>query len=157
MMMAFTVGAFAQGATTQSAASATIVGPIAIAHVSDMVFGDVAVSATVAGTVVLSPAGARTPTAGVTLPSTATPFSAASFTVTGTSGYTYTIALPVSITLTGTGPAMTVNAFTSTPTPTGTLTGGTETLNVGATLNVAAGQTAGAYSNAAFDVTVNYN
>jgi hypothetical protein len=53
---------------------------------------------------------------------------------------------------------MTVNTFTSTPTPTGTLTGGTETLRVGATLNVGASQPAGTYvSGTPFTVTVNYN
>jgi hypothetical protein len=53
---------------------------------------------------------------------------------------------------------MTVGTWTSTPTPTGTLTGGTETLSVGATLNVAGSQPAGVYvSGAPFTVTVNYN
>jgi hypothetical protein len=53
---------------------------------------------------------------------------------------------------------MTVSAFTSTPSSTGILTGGSETLNIGATLNVAAGQVPGVYSNATgFDITVNYN
>jgi hypothetical protein len=53
---------------------------------------------------------------------------------------------------------MTVNAFSSNPSGTGTLTGGSEVLNVGATLNVGAAQPAGTYTNAAgFTVTVNYN
>jgi hypothetical protein len=53
---------------------------------------------------------------------------------------------------------MTVDTWTSTPTPTGTLTGGTQTLTVGATLHVAGSQLAGVYSSATpFDVTVNYN
>jgi len=54
---------------------------------------------------------------------------------------------------------MTVNAFTSNPSGTGTLSsGGTQTLNVGATLNVAAAQTAGTYTNATgVAVSVNYN
>ncbi len=53
---------------------------------------------------------------------------------------------------------MTVDTWTSSPTPTGTLTGGTETLTVGATLNVGASQAAGTYiSGTPFDVTVNYN
>jgi hypothetical protein len=53
---------------------------------------------------------------------------------------------------------MTASTFTSTPGPIGTLTAGTQTLNVGATLNVAAAQPAGVYlSGTPFDVTVNYN
>ncbi len=54
---------------------------------------------------------------------------------------------------------MTVNGFTSTPSTTGTLgTGGTQTLQIGATLNVSAAQTPGNYTSAtAIPVTVNYN
>jgi hypothetical protein len=53
---------------------------------------------------------------------------------------------------------MSVNAFTSNPDGTGTLTGGTQTLKVGATLNVGASQAAGTYTSATpFTVTVNYN
>jgi hypothetical protein len=53
---------------------------------------------------------------------------------------------------------MTVTAFLSTPSVSGTLTGGTQNLNVGATLNVAAAQPAGLYtSTTGFTVTVNYN
>jgi hypothetical protein len=54
---------------------------------------------------------------------------------------------------------MTVNAFTSSPSATGTLSGtGSQTLTVGATLNVAAGQAAGSYTNSTgVLVTVNYN
>ena len=51
---------------------------------------------------------------------------------------------------------MTVNAFASTPSGTGTLTLGTATVNVGATLNVAANQTAGSYTGT-YPVTVNYH
>tara|TARA_B100000780_G_scaffold232113_1_gene172015 strand:- start:1105 stop:1266 length:162 start_codon:yes stop_codon:yes gene_type:complete len=53
---------------------------------------------------------------------------------------------------------MVVNTFTSTPTTTGTLSGGAQTVNVGATLNIGTSQVAGNYTNATgFDVTVNYN
>ena len=48
--------------------------------------------------------------------------------------------------------------FTSTPSATGALTAGTQTLNVGATLNVAAAQASGIYvSGTPFTVTVVYN
>jgi hypothetical protein len=54
---------------------------------------------------------------------------------------------------------MTVTAFTSTPSGTGTLSGaGAQTIDVGATLNVAASQVGGTYvSGTPFTVTVNYN
>lgn len=157
VMVAFSANTFAQVSATATA-TATIVSPIAITKTADMNFGNVAVTA-VAGTVVLSPAGVRTPAGGVTLPATIGTVTAASFTVTGTPGYTYSITLPgVPTTIASGGNTMTVDNFTSTPTPTGTLTGGTETLNVGATLNVAGSQAPGTYVSATpFTVTVNYN
>ena len=53
---------------------------------------------------------------------------------------------------------MTVTTYTSNPSGTGALVAGTQTLTVGATLNVGASQAANLYTNAAgFPVTVNYN
>ncbi len=159
LLAGFGSTAFAQVSSTATS-TATIVTPISIAKTIDMNFGNVAVSAT-AGTVVLAPAGTRTPTGGVTLPVTAGTVTAASFTVTGTAGYTYAITLPTTaVTLINGTFNMTAAAFTSTPTTTGTLSaGGTQTLNVGATLAVAASQAAGLYASTAsgFTVTVNYN
>jgi hypothetical protein len=149
--------------TAYAPTSATIITPISIVKGVNMNFGNIAVSATLAGTVVLAPDNSRTTggALGVTLPNVKGTVSAAQFTVTGATGSTYSIALPTAP-LTITDPVstktMTVSAFTSDPTPTGTLTTGTQTINVGATLNVAAAQTAGAYTNATgFAVTVNYN
>jgi hypothetical protein len=141
--------------------SATIVAPISIVKDIDMNFGDIAVQGGVAGTVVLTPAGGRTPSAGITLPTTGFS-SAAKFTVSGETGYTYSITLPASVVLTDavSTTTMTVNAFNSTPTVAagGTLTGGSEIVLVGATLNVGALQAAGLYENATdLVVIVNYN
>ena len=151
---------FAQ-ATATASASANIITPISIVKVTDMNFGNVAVSATLAGTVVLAPAGTRTTGGGggVTLPATVGTVAAASFTVSGQASYTYAITLPVSCVITDGTHNMTVNTFTSSPSSTGTLsTGGVQTLNVGATLNVTAAQAANAYTNATgVPVTVNYN
>ncbi len=158
VMISFSAITYAQVSATATA-SATIVSPIAISKTVDMNFGNVAASGT-AGTVVLTPAGGRSTTGGVTLPVTAGTVTAASFTVTGTPDYTYAITLPAAaLTITSGGPSMTVSNWTSTPTPTGTLTGGTSTLTVGATLNVGVNQTAGVYGIPAetFTVTVNYN
>jgi len=53
---------------------------------------------------------------------------------------------------------MTVNSFISNPSATGTLSSGSQTLQVGGTLNVAAAQAAGTYTNTTdMTVTVNYN
>ena len=151
---------FAQ-ATATAAASATIITPITITKTVDMNFGNVAVSATIAGTAILAPAGTRTTggAGGVTLPATTGTVAAATFTVSGQASYTYAITLPTTATITSSGNTMTVNAFTSSPSATGLLSsGGTQTLTVGATLNVAAAQAAGTYTNASgVPVTVNYN
>jgi hypothetical protein len=160
ILMGFGVTVNAQ-VTANAPTSATIVTPIAITKTVDMNFGNVAVSTT-SGTVLLTPASTRTPGGGVTLPSTIGTVTAASFTVTGQAAYSYSITLPnTDFTLTrSTGTeTMIVNAFTSDPTPTGMLNGsGSQTLNVGATLNVTGSQVAGLYRNlTGFPVTVNYN
>lgn len=155
--LAFSASTFGQ-VTANANASATIVGPIAIARTAHMNFGNVAVGAS-GGTVVITPAGARSVTGGVTLPAITGTVAAAEFTVTGADGYTYAITLPgVATTITSGANTMTVGTWTSSPAATGTLTGGSETLTVGATLNVAANQPAGTYlSGTPFTVTVNYN
>jgi len=157
LMAAFTAGAFAQVSATANA-SATIITPITITNTADMNFGNVAVNAT-PGTVVITPAGVRSVTGGCTLPAVAGTVSAAAFTVTGVPDATYSITLPAAATtITSGANNMTVDTWTSSPTPTGTLTGGTENLTIGATLNVAGGQAPGVYTSATpFTVTVNYN
>jgi hypothetical protein len=156
IMIAFSASTFAQ-VTASADASATIVAPIAITKVTDMDFGNVYVSATVAGTVVLATDGSRTVTGGAGLPGTAGTPSAASFTVTGTAAANFTITLPASVTISNGGNNMTVDVFESDPTSPAVLTGGSVTLDVGATLNVAAGQATGLYTTGTqFDVTVNY-
>lgn len=156
VLLAFTAGAFAQSANTTATATAVIVAPIAITRTADMNFGNI-IADTDGGTVVLVPAGTRTLN-GLTSPSIAGTVSAASFTVTGFDGATYSISLPANHTISSGGNNMVVDTFTSNPSGTGTLTGGTQTLNVGATLNVGSAQPAGTYTNATgFTVTVNYN
>ena len=158
VMMLSVSGAYAQASATATA-TATIVTPISITKTVDMNFGNVAVQASTAGTAVLTPAGARSSTGGVTLPATTGTVAAASFTVNGQGAYTYAITLPVSaLTITSGVNTMTVGTFTSSPSATGALTAGTQTLTVGATLNVAAAQAPGVYvSGTPFSVTVNYN
>jgi hypothetical protein len=157
-LVTLTATTFAQVSATANA-SATVITPIAISKTIDMNFGNIAVSPTVAGTVVLAPAGTRTKTGGVTLPAVTGTVTAASFTVSGLGTSTYSITLPTTITLTGNpSGSMTLNNFTSTPSGTGALTAGSQTLLVGGTLNVSAAQAAGTYTNTAdMTVTVNYN
>lgn len=166
VMLAFSAATFAQTNTAQATASATIVTPITIVKTADMNFGNVMPTAT-AGTVILAPAGTATyaNTSYSATPTATATITAATYTVTGTPAATYSVTLPSSaVTLNGspTG-TMTVSNFTSTPDATVAGSGlldatlGTQTLRVGATLNVGANQAAGSYVSAAFDVTVNYN
>lgn len=152
VMLSFGASTFAQVTAT---ATATIVTPIAIAKNTDMNFGNLAVNASL-GTLVLATNNGRSFTGGVTLMPGGTP-SAAQFTVTGLSGAIYTFSLPAIITLTDAGSnTMAVNTFVNTST--GTLTGGSVIILVGATLNVAASQPAGIYTNTTdLKATVNYN
>ena len=158
VILGFSVSSFAQ-VTASATSTGTIVTPIAITNAGDMNFGNVAVSAA-PGTVILAPAGTRTITGGVTLPAVPGTVTAAHFAITGTVAYTYSITLPsTATTVTSGSNTMTVDGFTCTPTPTGVLDGsGKQTVDVGATLNVAGAQPAGIYvSGTPFDVTVNYN
>ena len=161
VLIGFSNSSFAQ-ATATASASATIITPISITKTIDLNFGNVAVSATTGGTVILDPTGSRTTGGGggVTLPATTGTVAAASFDVAGAASFTYAITLPTStVTISSGSNSMNVTTFTSLPSATGTLSsGGTQTLTVGATLAVAAGQAPGSYTNTtAIPVTVNYN
>ncbi|MDR3682758.1 MAG: DUF4402 domain-containing protein [Geothrix sp.] len=142
--------------TTTFIVRANFLTAISLSKVTDLNFGSAIMSGT-AGTVVLTPTGARSATGGVTLASGGL-VGPATFTVTGDAAATYAITLPSSITLNGAGGAtLTVSPVASTPSATGLLDGtGQQTLAVGGTLNVAANQPAGAYSGT-FNVTVAYN
>lgn len=161
VMLAFAASSFAQVQAT-AAASAYIVSPITITNPVSMEFGNVAVSPTLPGTVIMDPAGTRTPTGGVTLPAITATVRAASFDIGGTPAYTYSIAItPASATISNGGNTMTIDTWTSTPdyATGGTLDGtGVQTVTVGGTLHVANAQVSGTYTNAtAVTVTVNYN
>jgi len=149
-------------AVANASVTATILTAISITKIVDMNFGNISVQAQSGGTVILSTAGIRFATGGVTLPATNGTVTAASFTVMGQDLLTYSITLPVTpfyISIASKNKAnMTVTAFLSNPSNTGILSGGTQTLTVGATLNIAAAQPDGIYtSTSGFVVTVNYN
>ena len=147
-------GAHAQAtATASTGASVTIADPIAISKTADLAFGTVVASAA-AGTVTVGTTNNRTVGGGVSaLGGTVT---SAAYTVTGYGTSSYSIALPTSVSLTGPGTAMTANTFVSSVGGSASLTAGTGSFAVGATLAVGANQAAGAYSGT-FDVTVAYN
>lgn len=150
-------GAQQNSATASANANVAIVAAISITRTAHLNFGDV-VSGASTGTVVLdaSASPTRTATGGTTLGNSTT-VSSGIYTVTGEGSSTYSITLPSSpVTLTSGGNNMTIDTFTSSPSGTGQLSSGTQTLYVGATLNVGANQPTGAYTGT-FDVTVTYN
>lgn len=152
---------FGADATTQS--SATVIQPIAITKVVDLVFGDFAPGA--GGTVTVSTSGART--AGGTILSTAgnTP-TAAKFDVTGNADSTYAISLNAAANLTDAVSTETMalavfsdldaGGATSGQVTAGTLTSGAQSIYLGGELTVGAAQSAGTYTGDII-VTVEYN
>lgn len=150
----------AQAATASANATATIVQAIAISKTADLKFGQIVASSS-AGTVTIAPAGTRTfgggATNGGTSGTSTTALSAASFNVTGYSTTAFTITLPAdnTITMSNGSTTMAVNSFTSSPSSPSALVGGAATVNVGATLTVAANQAQGDYTTT-FNVTVDY-
>ena len=133
--------------------TATILAPISISSSGDMDFGTMVTTGT-AGTVTVTPAGARSSTDVDLLGGVP---SAASFDVTGEGNANYSIAFSSPAMLSSGGDTMTVDTFNHDAGATPSLPpGGSETFNVGATLHVGATQAAGTYSGT-FSVTVNYN
>jgi hypothetical protein len=160
VFIAFGTGGYAQ-ITASAYAEATIVSPLTITKNVDMNFGNVAVINS-AGTVILSTASARTSTGGATPVANPTgTVTAAQFTITGAAGFQVFVTLPASDVVTHlTLPVntMTVNTFVCSPV-TGFIipVGGSQVLNVGATLITGANQVPGIYRTASnFNVTVNY-
>ena len=149
-------GQLAAEATAQS--SATVLIPITIANTAPLSFGSFARSA---GTVTIAPNGDRS-SSNVNLYNIAdvTP-GAATFVVSGDDDSSFSILLPADgiVSLTGTiaGSTLPITSFLSNPTEgSSSLVGGTKTINVGATITVAANQPIGLYTGE-FDVIVNYN
>ncbi|MET0635648.1 MAG: DUF4402 domain-containing protein [Chitinophagaceae bacterium] len=164
VILAAMVGTTVNAQTTAYASTtAVLVTPISISKTTDMHFGTVAASGT-AGTVVLDYSDGRTVTGGASLPAGSTTQTTAVFEVEGEGSSGFAITIPTSpITLTGsvTG-TMTVGSFLCDAGASTTLSSGSKTLKVKATLNVPANAAAGTYSNAlgnasALFVTVNYN
>lgn len=174
LMAGFSNTVMAEGGTSASAstsAGAVLIVPMTITQSAPLHFGSITLlSTTAAGTVTLaSGANTRTFSAGVEAASVSSdPATNAAYDVTGTYNETYALVLPSGdITLTevgGTNAAtMIVNAFTASFTAAGatattsTLSAtGADDFTLGATLNLAIGQTGGIYSGT-FPVSVDYN
>lgn len=147
-------------ASATGTSTATVIVPISIANDTALAFGKFTQAA---GTITMTPAGARSASGGASTLSTVTPGNAGQMTVSGDANATYSISVSGG-TLTGTGDPMalsniTVAASTATGTPitTGTIgAGGTQVLKTGGELAVAADQAAGAYTGS-YSVTVEYN
>jgi len=160
IVLGFSAVSYGQGDTKTATSSATIVTPISLTKVTDMNFGNIAVNATTGGTVVLAPAGTRSATSGVTATAAlGGTITAAVFTVGGDNNHTYAITLPSGDHEIKKGSdIMQVNTFVSIPSGTGILSSGTQTLSIGATLNVSPAQASGLYvSTTPFEVKVDYN
>jgi hypothetical protein len=154
VLFSLTAGTFAQVTATANA-SAVIITPITITRTAHLDFGSIAVNASL-GTVVITTAGVRSVTGGVTMIGGAP--TAATFHITGTAGESYYFNLPANIVLSdGATHTMNVTPFVHTASLVIPVAG-TEDIRVGATLEVAGSQVAGTYTNTTDLVaTVNYN
>lgn len=137
-------------------ASVTIIQPIAITTISDLSFANV--DAKNGGNVTLSPNSERTTTGGVELADGGN-VSAATFEITGESGYTFAVTLPAdNYVLTNGSESIIINNFTTDFNSGNSIAAGSQTIKVGATLNINPNQTPGKYvSQGGFNVAVNYN
>lgn len=145
-------------------AQIAVVRPLEFISVENLRFGSV-IRGTTAGTVTVSPAGVRTKTGGVILQGTN--FQSAKFAGMGTNNQNVDISLGANqIFITGPGAPMRVHTFTIGSTPTAVLSTtprrfrinsatGVFTFPVGATLDVGANQTPGAYTGN-WTITLNY-
>ena len=173
LMAGFSNTVMAQGtaASTSTAAGAVLIVPMTINQTAPLHFGSITILSTTAANTVTLPSNSisRVFSTGVEAAGVGSdPATNAAYDVTGTYNETYALVLPTAaITLTevgGTNAAtMTVTAFTSRfngaagDAITSTLSStGTDNFTLGATLNLAIGQTGGVYAGT-FPVSVDYN
>ena len=142
-------------ATADATAAVEVLKPAAIINLTGTGLNFGQIVATTNGTVTVTPDANRTAT-GVTVVN-ASPFNPSQFQVSANPNSTFSITLPGAITISSGSNNMTVDTFTSDPSGTGTLdVNGLATINVGATLHVAANQPVGHY-NGTFSLIVAYN
>jgi spore coat protein U-like protein len=162
------VGSAAQAATTATAtATATVIRPIAITKATDLSFGKFA-PGTAASDVTVFTDGTRGASASGSYLVPSAGGTAGKFDVTGEGGATYAITYTVPTTVVSGTDNMPITVFAELSATavnpgsriaTGTLTGsgaGSQSIYVGAKLDVGAGQAPGSYTGS-IDVAVNYN
>jgi spore coat protein U-like protein len=147
--MLFAGQAYAANSVTTSA-SVEIAAPIAITQTGTLAFGSLVPSAS-AGTATVAPGGSTVSVSGG-VSEIGGSVSSPSYTVTGATGATYSVSVPGPVDLTSGGDTI---SMALTNDGGGSLTGGTDTFNVGGTLSIDANQPAGSYAGT-FSVTVNY-
>lgn len=131
--------------TANFTASVTIIQPIIITNTGNMNFGSI--DAQQGGKVILTPENTRVSNGHVALAGEEN-LSAASFQVKGQAGMAYSLQVPTaSYTLSNGTEEIIIEDFTSSLGAGGLLADGTQTFNIGATLNVKPGQTPGFYTN----------
>ncbi|MFO6448602.1 DUF4402 domain-containing protein [Erythrobacter sp. NE805] len=150
---ALTAATSAQAQSADAGAGAKIVAPLEISNVTDLYFGTIAPSTTVADKVVVGSDGSRK--CGPALTCLTADHTAAAFAVTGEAGAFYTISLPKEIKIVNeNGNAMLVSDFSGSKDK-GQLLKGEDSFTVGGTLDVGVRQEAGKYTGS-FTVAVEY-
>lgn len=156
LILASFAGVKAQQSSTGTAhIGASIVQPTTITQTSEMNFGDITVSTTSGGKIVMDPKG-KTQNKGGASTENGAP---ASFTINVPADFTYSISLPKSSVseTDSTSKVLNISEFTSYPSVDETSTG-TKTFSVGATLTVDKADAIGEYeADIPFEVSVNYN
>jgi hypothetical protein len=171
-----TIGFFTNNVTAQTSTTGTIkaasVGavilqPLTIANSQGLHFGTIISNASTTGTVTIATDGTRSVNGAALSLSGSTPHTVAKYTTAGPADALYHITLPtnseVKVSNGTAADDMTVTGFTAdfdaagTNSLNGTLSStGTGAVQVGATLNLAAGQVAGIYTGS-FNVSVDFN
>jgi len=134
---------------------------VSVIKSTPLIFGSMAVTNGIGGSVTLSPTGARSASAGIYL-LTSGPGAPAQFTVQSTQpNMAYSVTLPTSTMLLSDNKQMAVTSLTVAVAGSGTMfipvTGGTQTLLVGGTLRVDSGRMTGNYAgNIPLTLTLNH-
>ncbi len=153
VLASFAAATAAQAQSADAGAGAKIVAPLEIANVTDLYFGTIAPSTSIADSVVVLADGSRK--CGPALTCLTADHTAAAFAVTGEADAFYTISLPKEITIVNdNGTEMRVGDFDGSKTG-GQLLSGEDSFTVGGTLNVGVRQEAGKYAGS-FTVAVEY-
>jgi hypothetical protein len=153
VLASFAAATAANAQSADAGAGAKIIAPLEISNVTDLYFGTIAPSTTVADTVVVLADGSRK--CGPALTCLTADHTAAAFAVTGEADAAYTITLPREIKIVNDkGTAMRVSDFNGSKTG-GQLLSGKDTFTVGGTLDVGVRQEAGKYAGS-FTVAVEY-